>query len=160
MSTSLVSQSYLDHFAETPSIYTSCTNEDHHPRITRVLSGWGDIESNTLSFAVSDIYSTEFIAQIKVGTRISLVAATLNNYLTYQYKGTVVSVGSSSAEDLKKINSSIDKFCSLVAYVGIDSDRYRVGFEQAPYSTITFEVDTIFDQTPRLGAGALLSSKE
>ena len=160
MSQSLVTQDYLDHFAQTPSIYTSCTNDEHHPETTRALVGWGELEGNTLSFAVSTSASEQYLSLAQPGNRVSLVSVTLSNYLTYQYKGTILSVHSSTEEDLNKINAAVDDFCKLVAYVGIDSERYRVGYEGTSYSTITFELDSVFDQTPRVGAGALLKSKD
>ena len=160
MNETLVIQDYIDHFSQTPSMYTSCANETHHPETTRVLAGWGDIEANTLSFAVATEVSERFLSYAQPGKRVSLVSVTLSNYLTYQYKGTILSVKPSSDEELKTINTYVDTFCHLVSYVGHDSNRYRVGFEGKSYSTITFELDSVFDQTPRVGAGALLSSKQ
>ena len=159
MKETLVSQEYLEHFTKTPSMYSSCTNNEHHPETTRALAGWGDIQANTISFTVVTDFSKHFIDLAQPGKRISLVSVTLNDYLTYQYKGKVISSQASSAEDLKKVETYVDGFCALVPHVGIDPIRYRVGFAQAPYTTITFELDAVFDQTPRVGAGALLQSK-
>lgn len=160
MSETLVTQEYIDHFSQTPSMYTSCANETHQPETTRVLGGWGDIEANTLSFAVATEVSERYLSYAQPGKRVSLVSVTLSDYLTYQYKGTILSVEPCSLKELDVINAYVDQFCHLVSYVGIDSDRYRVGFEGTSYSVITFELDSVFDQTPRVGAGALLSSRK
>ena len=159
MSTSIVIQEYLDHFKQTPSLYASCTNEQNQPETTRAFMGWGDIEANTLSFAVSDSGSQRFLTFAEPGNRMALVSVTLSDYLTYQYKGTLRSVRPCTADERKEIDAYVDGFCSLVAYVGLDPERYKVGFAGSSYSVITFEVDAVFDQTPRVGAGALLSSK-
>jgi hypothetical protein len=160
MNQSLVTQEYIDHFTKIPSMYASCANDLHHPETTRVLAGWGDIEKNTLSFAVDKTASERFLNFVSSESRISLVSVTLSDYLTYQYKGKIISIKSSNDEDLEKVNTYVHEFCRLVAYVGIDSDRYRVGFAGTSYAIITFELDSVFDQTPRIGAGALLSSNQ
>ena len=127
MKQSLVKQTYLDHFKQTPSMYASCTNDLHHPETTRAFGGWGDIENNTLSFAVSDSSSEKFLSIAQPGNRIAFVSVTLSNYLTYQYKGSILSVHSANTDELVNINAYVDQFCSLVAYVGHDPARYRGG---------------------------------
>jgi hypothetical protein len=124
-----------------------------------VLAAWGDLEHNTLSFVVSDPYSERFLSIAQADQRVTLVAVTLSDYLAYQYKGSLQSIVSSSAHDLEEVQRYVDDFCRLVTYVGIDAERYRPNFAGGPYTTITFELDSVFDQTPRVGAGSLLRSK-
>ena len=158
MNDTLITQDYIDHFSQTPSMYTSCANDEDTPETTRVLSGWSKLDSNVIHFAVETSQSERFISFAQVGNRVSLVSVTLSNYLTYQYKGEIISVEPPSPEDLEKVQAYIDGFCSLVAYVGIDSDRYRVGFAGRSYTIVSFKVDSVFDQTPRVGAGSLVKS--
>ena len=158
MSETLITQDYIDHFSQTPSMYSSCANDQDTPETTRVLGGWSELDSNIIHFAVETTQSERFISFAEVGNRVSLVSVTLSNYLTYQYKGEIISIEPTSPKDLEKVQAYIDGFCNLVAYVGIDSDRYKVGFAGSSYTIISFKVDSVFDQTPRVGAGALVKS--
>lgn len=158
MSQISITQDYIEHFSQTPSMYVSCADEQNKPETARVLGGWCDLNSNIISFAVESSQSKRLLSHAQVGTRVALVSVTLSNYLTYQYKGEITSVEPSNTIETEKIQAYVDEFCRLVAFVGIDSDRYRVGFAGSEYSVISFKVDAIFDQTPRVGAGALIKS--
>lgn len=154
MSKHTVKQSYLDHFKLTPSLYASYTDTHLCPETTRVLGAWGDIEKNTLSFVVSTPFSERFLSIAEEDQRVALVSVTLSDYLAYQYKGSIRSIRPTNDEEMKVVNQYIETFCKLVTYVGIDPVRYRPGFATGPYTTIEFELDSVFDQTPRVGAGA------
>ena len=156
MSKNTVQQTYLDHFKLTPSLYASYTDKDLQPETTRVLGAWGSLEKNTLSFVVSTPYSERFLSIAETNQRVALVSVTLSNYLAYQYKGSIRSIRPTDEEELKIVHAYVDEFCRLVTYVGVDPDRYRPGFAKGPYTTIEFELDSVFDQTPRVGAGAAI----
>ena len=158
MSKHTVQQAYLDHFKLTPSLYASYTDKNLQPETTRVLGAWGDLEKNTLSFVVSTPFSERFLTIAEIDQRVALVSVTLSDYLAYQYKGSIRSIRPTDEEELKIVQHYVDEFCRLVTYVGIDADRYRPGFATGPYTTIEFELDSVFDQTPRIGAGAAIKS--
>ena len=109
---------------------------------------------------VADPYSQVFLERSAVGQRTSLVAVSLGDLVAYQYKGDIVEVAAADEEALAHVDRYVKKFCELVTHVGIDPDRYPVGFVSGPYSVISMNVDVIFDQTPRVGAGQKIDTKE
>ena len=156
----LVELSYAEHFVQAPGMYASAVDVDKVAETTRVLAGWADPDHNTVSFVVSDPYSKQFLANAGVGRRASLVAVTLGDLVAFQYKGNIIKAQSADEFALKQVEAYVARFCELVTHVGIDPVRYPVGFVSGPYTTITLEVDAVFDQTPRVGAGAVISQKE
>ena len=156
----LINNTYAEHFTQAPGMYASCVDAQHAPETTRVLASWGDTTQNTVSFVVADLYSKRFLDMISVGSRAALVAVSLTDLVAYQYKGSVTEVRPATQEELKSVDTYVEKFCELVVHAGIDPSRYPTGFVGGPYTTVTVDVDVIFDQTPRVGAGGTLNKKD
>ena len=159
MTSSLLKESYVQHFTKAPGMYAACC-KDLVPDTTRVVAAWAELETGCVSFVVSDPYSIRFLESAKVGERASIVAVTLGDFEAYQYKGEIVQCAAADEKALAAVDQYVEQFCALVAHVGIDAARYPIGFVSGPYTTITLKVDVIFDQTPRVGAGAVLDKTE
>lgn len=159
MRTSLLKESYAEHFKKAPGMYAACC-AGSVPETTRVVAAWAEVDAGLIHFVVSDPYSVRFLENAKVPQRISLVAVTLGDFEAYQYKGEIVRCAPADAAALAEVERYVEAFCALVVHVGIDPLRYPVGFVDGPYTTITMKADVIFDQTPRVGAGAVIDKTE
>lgn len=157
MSETVVTPAFAAHLDRTPGMYAAVADESRHPETTRVLFALAEPGTEIVRFLVSAASAERFLAKATVGRRACLVACALATYETLQYKGDVVEVRPSGEDELEGLRRSIDAFCGLVARVGIDSARYRAHLEVAPFVTIRLKVDSVFDQTPRVGAGSLVS---
>ena len=159
MTTSLLKENYAEHFKKAPGMYAACC-AGSVPETTRVVAAWATVDAGLVHFVVSDPYSVRFLENVRVAQRASLVAVTLGDFEAYQYKGEIVQCAPADAAALAAVDQYVEDFCALVAHVGIDPLRYPVGFVSGPYTTVTLKVDVIFDQTPRVGAGAVIDKTE
>ena len=87
----------------------------------------------------------------------ALIAVTLSRpstYETIQVKGPVGSVEHPSQQDLDRAHDHLDRFITEVALVGVEegADKFFLG----DLRTVSFEVESIFNQTPGALAGTPL----
>ena len=157
MSETIVTPAFAAHLDRTPGLYAAVADESHHPETARVLFALAEPGADIVRFLVSAESAERFLAKAKPGRRGCLVAAALANYETLQYKGEIVEVRPSGEDEVEGLRRSIDAFCALVGHIGIDPTRFRAHLEVAPFTTLRLKVDGVFDQTPRVGAGSLVS---
>ena len=87
----------------------------------------------------------------------ALIAVTLSRpstYETIQVKGSVGSPEHPSQQDLDRAHDHLDRFVSEAALIGVEegADNLFLG----DLRVVSFEVDSIFNQTPGSSAGTLL----
>lgn len=157
MAEQFLTPAFAAHLDRTPGMYAAAADEKHQPETTRVAFALAEPGTDIVRFLVSAETADRFLAQAKPGRRGCLVAAALNNLETLQYKGEILEVRPSGDDELEGLRRAIDAFCALVGHVGIDGSRYRAHLEVGPFVTVRLQVDGVFDQTPRVGAGALVS---
>lgn len=157
MTSFVVTPAFAAHLDRTPGMYAAVADEGRHPETTRVLFALAEPGTDIVRFFISESSSERFLKQAAVGRRGCIVAAALADYETLQYKGTIVEIRPAGEDELEGLRRSIDAFCALVGHVGIDPARYRAHLEVAPFVTVRIAVDGVFDQTPRVGAGSLVS---
>jgi hypothetical protein len=146
------------HLQRNPGMYAAVADGTHHPETTRVLTATAEEGTDVVRFLVSRAASDRFLAAAAAGNRACIVAASLADYETLQYKGDLVEVRDANDDEVAALHRSVDAFCALVGHVGIDPTRYRAHLEVAPFATLRLRVDSVFDQTPRVGAGELVST--
>lgn len=146
------------HLNRNPGMYAAIASATHHPETTRVLTATAEEGTDVVRFLVSRASSDRFLAAAAAGRRACIVAASLADYETLQYKGELVEVRDANEDEVAALRRSVDAFCALVGHVGIDPTRYRAHLEVAPFATLRLRVDSVFDQTPRVGAGELVST--
>lgn len=146
------------HLNRNPGMYAAIASATHHPETTRALTATAEEGTDVVRFLVSRASSDRFLAAAAAGRRACIVAASLADYETLQYKGELVEVREANDDEVAALRRSVDAFCALVGHVGIDPTRYRAHLEVAPFATLRLRVDSVFDQTPRVGAGELVST--
>lgn len=146
------------HLNRNPGMYAAIASATHHPETTRALTATAEEGTDVVRFLVSRASSDRFLAAAAAGRRACIVAASLADYETLQYKGELVEVRDANDDEVAALRRSVDAFCALVGHVGIDPTRYRAHLEVAPFATLRLRVDSVFDQTPRVGAGELVST--
>lgn len=157
MPSTVLTPAFAAHLDRTPGMYAALAGPDLRPETARVLYAAAEPGSDVVRFLISAAGSDRFLADAKPAGRACLVAAALADYETLQFKGSLLEVRDADADELAGLKRYLDAFCGLVAHVGIDPDRYRAHLDVGPYKTLRIAVDAVFDQTPREGAGSLVS---
>jgi len=157
MPETVLTPAFAAHLDRTPGMYAAVADDSFHPETTRVAFALAEPGSEVVRFLVSAETAERFLAKAVPGRRSCLVAAALNNLETLQYKGEILEVRPSGDDELEGLRRAIDAFCLLVGHVGIDGSRYRAHLAVGPFVTVRLRVDGVFDQTPRVGAGSLVS---
>jgi len=149
----VITPDLVRHLEQNPGMYASAVDVGARPEIARVVYAAVEPGANIVRLVVAADTSVAFRACLAAGSRVALVAASVHNYVTFQFKGRVVDVGDATPDDIVGVEAYQTAFAALVARVGIDSRRYVVSCFTPPYTTVRVDVDAVFDQTPRMGAG-------
>ena len=160
MTESIVTEEFRKLLDCAPGMYATSVSAENVPEVTRVLAARVEAGADVLRFVVATAFAERFLEDSRATGRGAMVACELTTYRTYQFKGRYVGTEAATAEDEAAVKANLDAFDALVTHVGIDPSRYRGTFDVAPYTALTLAVDAVFDQTPRVGAGALVSKRE
>lgn len=142
------------HLQQTPGLYAGSVDDKLRPETTRVLLAVAEPGTDVIRFVVANPFSQRFLACVASQPRVALVATIVHNYAALQFKGRVLETLPATEADLAGVEAYAARFGELVAHVGIDPAQYLPTWVQGPYTTVRLEVESVFDQTPKLGAGA------
>lgn len=159
MTTDVLSASMIDVVQSYPGSYITAVKDGHIPVLTRVVGLRVD-DPESVTVAIQTPISDEFLACVAQNPRVALVGVKVTTYLTFQFKGNVVATWEATEEDCALIQDYVDGFSALVAHVGLDPVRYGPAFSEGPWTCLRMQIDQVFDQTPRVGAGNLIKSRE
>ena len=160
MTTRLITPELEAHLEGLPGMYATTASPRCVPEVTRVLSARVEAGCDVIRVVVATAFSERFLEFARAHARASLVAVVVSTYRTYQFKGRVVGLEDATPDDVAAVDAYAKGFGELVKHVGIDPVRYLPTIAAPPYTVLRLEVDAIFDQTPRVGAGALVSRAE
>ena len=107
-----------------------------------------------MRLAVTAPEGSSTLANLESNALIAVTMSRPSTYETIQVKGSVGSVGHPSQQDLDRAHDHLDRFITEVALVGVEegADKFFLG----NLRTVSFEVGSIFNQTPGSSAGTLL----
>ena len=154
MARTILTEELAAHLRDDPSIYIASASAEREPALTRAVLARPLDARDAIDVFVAASASEGLVRTVTPGRRAAIVAARVHDYRTYQYKGAVESVSPATADEVAIVEDAIARFGTVVAQVGIDAARYCATLSTPPYVRIRIEVDGVFDQTPRIGAGA------
>ncbi len=157
MGQSVLTAAMAAHFEGFPGLYAASVGEANVPEVTKVVAAHVEPGTDVVRFVVARRFGQRFVEAVARHPRATLVAAKVMDYTTFQFKGRVLESFAATPDDEALAAAHADGFCALVAAIGVDVTRFRPSFTGGPYTTVRLEVDAVFDQTPRVGAGALVS---
>lgn len=107
-----------------------------------------------MRLAVTAPQGSSTITNLESNALIAVTLSRPSTYETIQIKGTVGTIEQSSEYDIDRAHDHLDRFIAEVALVGVEEggDRLFLG----SLFTVSFEVGSIFNQTPGASAGMLL----
>lgn len=141
-----------------PGAYIAAVGDNCCPLITRVVGVEAVDEDRILAY-VPQWYSERLLEAAETRPSAALVGVQVTTYRTFQFKGDIVDIRPATEADLAYVASYVDGFGQHLEHVGIDSSRYNPVYASPPIVRVTLRVDSVFDQTPRVGAGNLVKER-
>lgn len=157
--TGLISPEMADVLATHPGCYLAGVSEGNVPEVARVV-GLKLEDDDTLRMVVGTRSSANVLACLDHSKRLAFVGAKLATFRTFQFKGEAIEHGPATDEDIALVHTYAEAFSAMVAYVGLDSERFCTWMSETDFTYLRMRVDDIFDQTPRVGAGNQVASRE
>ena len=148
------------HLAGAPGLYAASVSPTRLPEVVRVSAAHDVPDTDDVCFVVDAAAGGAFLANLQSGARVALVAAQIPSHLTFQYKGSATSVSVASTEDAAAAETYVVAFSALVGHMGFDPARFEGALRGQDLRVVRMHVESVFDQTPRVGAGALLRRQE
>lgn len=142
-------------FAGGAAVVAATVGSDGQPAITR---GWGpsyDLDSQTLTLALTAPAGSPTLAHLEANGAVAVTASQPLSYRTVQVKGVVEHVEAPSEQDRARARAHLDRFVAEVAQLGITSGAD--GLFLGDLRTVTFRVKEVFEQSPGDGAGRRLA---
>lgn len=161
MSEPLLTDEMVEVLKTFPGTYASAVSANNRPVLARVIGlGVEDASKDLVRVHLSEQTGAPLLATLAACPRMALVGVQVTSYRTFQFKGDAVATRPASAEDVSEIEDYVQGFGEFAAHVGIDPTRYSPTYTERPWTTVLLRVDKIYDQTPKPGAGALVSERE
>ena len=131
-------------------------DKDLKPTYSRVLAAKAT-GNNTIKFTIAKQTAGKVIENLKDNKKISLVQAYPLTFECYQYKGTFIGYHESTSEEKIEVDNYLKEMNDTIQKIGIkDGSVYT--WPHDPTITIEFEVEQIFEQTPKIGTGNQLKT--
>ncbi len=138
------------------SIWLGSANAQNVPDTVRA-TGLTLEENDIICCYVSQNDATQLLKNISENKQIGFVASEITNFITYQYKGSVVETYPSSNEEEGIQEKFMDNFCETLTNIfPLPKDKIYNMYLRPPSVTIKFKVEKIFEQSPKKDTGGEL----
>lgn len=114
-------------------------------------------EDDHLTFYLTKTYASELLKNLPAGIELSLLVTSLANFESYQFKGELVSNHGASETEEKQIQPIIARALGALEAQGMNANILPA-FVNGPKLGIKLRLREIFDQTPKQGAGEIISA--
>ena len=113
--------------------------------------------SNIIKVHIAKITSERALSNLEDNGMIALSVVNILTYENYQAKGKAISFLDATEEEQKKVEEYMRNFDEELQVIGVAS-RLVYTFPHNPTVVIEIEVQELFDQTPKIGAGERLQT--
>jgi len=146
----------LKQFIEGPQGMSMGTRDSNMvPEYTRVLGAW-ITDSGTLKVQIAKIPADRALSNLDDNGQIAITMANPPSFECYQLKGKFLGYSDSTEEDRERLNRYLEIFDVEVQGLGVPAGAI-FSWPNSPSVVIEIEVQEIFDQTPKIGAGNSIS---
>ncbi len=126
-------------------------DKDLTPSYNRVLAAKVS-GNNTIKITIAKQTAAQAIKNLGENKMVSLVMANILNFECYQFKGSYISYHDSASEEKVDVENYFNKFNEVLIKIGVQNGIVY-NWSHDPTVTIEFEVEQIFEQTPKIGTG-------
>lgn len=131
-------------------------DKDLTPSYNRIIAAKAS-GNNTIKFTIAKQTAAQAIKNLRENKMVSLVQANILNFECYQFKGSYISHHDSTSEEKADVENYFNKMNEALIKIGVQ-DGLVYNFPHDPTITIEFEVEQIFEQTPKIGTGNLIKA--
>ena len=132
------------------------TDKNLKPTYNRVLAAKAT-SNNTIKVTIAKQTAGKAIENLKNNKMLSLVQAYPLTFECYQFKGTIIRYNDSTSEEKKEVDNYLNNMNETVQKIGI-KDGVVYTWPHDKTISIEFEVEQIFEQTPKFGTGNQLKT--
>ncbi len=108
---------------------------------------------NTLRCFIAERFSEEFIRNLGQNKLINLASSHPYTFTGYQYKGELIDIRPSSAEEIEIQKIYMDRFAIDMAAFGLEKQKVFDMYFYQPSIAIRMKVDKIYEQAPKQNTG-------
>lgn len=154
----MITQETLDFFAGPVVGALATANVKLEPWFTRTILVEAKAGATTLDVYFPKVTSERPLADIRENSRAAVVVVDITNFKSRQYKGKIIGKRDATGDDISRMQAQharpVPVFLQFWGQGAADGwQRYVVD----PAVCVTMEIEAIFDQTPKPGAGARIA---
>ncbi len=154
----MVTQETLDFLAGPVVSALATANASHEPWFTRTILVEAQNGSATLDVYFPQVTSARPLADLSANAKTAVLVVNITNFQARQYKGTIIAQREATPDDISRMRSQQAKPAPIMGqFWGAGASAGWTSYIVDPAICITLEIQAIFDQTPKPGAGARIS---
>lgn len=151
----MIPQRLVDFIHGSVVMLVGARNAELRPAACMVSGAMADGEAGTITFFLPDAEGEQILSNFKDNGLVALTVAEGVSHETYQFKGKYIDSRPSEKKDAALQEIYRSKLSTRYGPGGLGEEFWR-GVLFYPSTTVTFEVEEVFVQTPGPGAGEKL----
>ena len=141
--------------------YLGTASSDGAPCVYRVVGLRVDVGGDTISMFISDLFKGQLNEQLQGNRQLSLTASSGADFETYQFKGTLLGeIRPGDAAVAVEQRALLDSWRTAYAFMGEAMSVFFDLHPTSPCQVLTMQVQEMFGQTPRAGAGGAVTERD
>jgi len=146
-------QTIINVLTNPPSaVWLSCCVDGDHPLIGR-LSSINIVDDETICCYMPVRFANEFLPALAKGNAVAILAACTETFDSYQVKGHIESVYTPLPEETPRQKKILELFSKGMVRAGFSETSIYNAYVDDEFIAIMIRVESVFDQTPKPGAG-------
>jgi len=150
------SEQHWSILTEPLALWAANCNAQNVPDVVKCNGNLPVDDYKHITFFIAESKSKEFISNLCPNARITFLATRIHDFVSYQYKGIFKSIRSCSQAEVDLQLDHVDKLTNEFVKLGLNKEQATLAYFHQPSVAITFEVQEIFEQTPRKGTGGTI----
>lgn len=138
------------------AVWFSCCMDDNHPLIAR-LSSINIIDNETIGCYIPVKFANELLPALTKGNAVAILAACTETFDSYQIKGHIENIYDLLPEEIAGQKNMLDLFSHALVRQGFSATNLYKAYVDDEFVALVIKVESIFDQTPKQGAGFKIS---
>lgn len=139
------------------AIWISCCDRKFQAIIARVSSVRMHGDNKACCF-IPERYSREFSAAASEGKPVAVIAASIENFESYQLKGKFISMRDVTDEEAARQTESLRVFSKGMKMINLSFEKSLNAYSDGKYLAVTLQIESVYEQTPKMGTGNKISS--
>ena len=153
----LLSSQVKEHLKGPKSSYTGTRDKDYRCEIVRVM-GVISTGHDSIKFFIAEESGARTLDNLRSNKIVTLSTTNIFTSESFQMKGRLINFRPATEEENTFIKDYVTSFDETASKLGFPPGMISNKMPHQPAVAIEFVVDQIFDQTPKIGTGKLVSA--